>query len=75
MGERIHLEVAPECHGCGVCRQICTRGAITISDVEAKPRAVIEHAKCILCLACVDICPVEAILEPYPPKWRKLSGS
>lgn len=64
------LQVAPECHGCGVCLPACPRGAISMVESKERTRAEIDRAKCDLCLACMDVCPVEAILEPYPPAWR-----
>jgi ferredoxin len=70
MADRVRLEVIAECHGCGVCVAVCPRGAISLSDDPVEPRARIDQDRCDLCRACLDACPVEAILEPYPPVWR-----
>lgn len=67
----IRLEVTPDCHGCGVCVEVCERGAIGMVETEGAVRAEIDQAKCDLCRKCLDVCPVEAILEPYPPVWRE----
>lgn len=67
------LEVTADCHGCGVCVPVCPQGAVAMVEaVEADgaPRAEIDPARCDLCRKCLEVCPVEAILEPYPPSWR-----
>jgi len=69
-GAIVILEVTGECHGCGVCVEACPRGAISMRSVDAQPRAAINPEACDLCRACLEVCPVEAILEPYPPRWR-----
>jgi arylsulfatase A-like enzyme/NAD-dependent dihydropyrimidine dehydrogenase PreA subunit len=68
---RTVLEVGPDCHGCGVCVDVCPREAITMVEAEGRVRARIDTAKCDLCRKCLDACPVEAIGEPYPPAWRE----
>jgi ferredoxin len=35
------------------------------------PRAALDVSLCDLCRICLDVCPVEAIREPYPPPWRE----
>jgi len=48
------------CAGCGVCIQVCPKGAIKIG---ADGKAVIDQKKCIKCVKCKDICPLGAIKE------------
>ncbi len=45
-----------KCVRCGVCRQSCPAGAITITD-----RARMDRAKCIRCYCCHELCPHKAI--------------
>lgn len=45
-----------ECTKCGLCLRNCPRGNITFEDGHA-----IFHSKCILCLRCIYICPINAI--------------
>ena len=50
--------VRPEkCAGCGICVDICPRGAIRIER-----HAVVNPALCTACAACVVECPNEAII-------------
>lgn len=44
------------CIGCGICRQVCPMGNITIADGKA-----IIGDNCATCLACFHWCPQEAI--------------
>ncbi len=46
-----------KCIGCGECEEVCTFGAITISEDKAK----IDLDTCTLCGTCVDTCPEEAL--------------
>ncbi len=65
------LIVTGDCHGCGVCVEVCPKGALSMVDGDVGPRARIDQAKCDLCRKCLDTCPVEAVGLPYPPKWRE----
>jgi NAD-dependent dihydropyrimidine dehydrogenase PreA subunit len=50
--------VDPEsCLGCGLCADVCPRGAVSVDDV-----AVIDAALCIGCAACADECPEHLIV-------------
>jgi ferredoxin len=49
-----------ECVGCGICCNVCPRGAISLGEV-----AKIDNSKCTACLACVDRCPRGAIAIRY----------
>jgi ferredoxin len=52
----LSIEVGEECRGCGVCRDVCIAGAITIEG----NRAVIDHDRCKGCGRCVSVCPTGA---------------
>jgi len=66
------LIVTADCHGCGVCVEVCPRGAIAMVEVDSgAPRARIDQEKCDLCRKCLEACPVTAIGLPYPPPWRE----
>jgi len=70
-----HSEVPPEvisknCIGCGMCREHCAHGAITLverpSEVERPgPEAVkivsIDPKKCVGCAGCIHTCPQGAL--------------
>ncbi len=70
------LIVTADCHGCGVCVPVCGPKAISMrarcqSESDGGPVAEIDAALCDMCRECLDVCPVEAICEPYPPGWRE----
>lgn len=45
-----------ECMKCGLCLRNCPKGNITFENSHA-----VFHSKCILCLRCIYICPINAI--------------
>jgi len=45
-----------KCVGCGICEEVCPRGAIKVGEI-----AIIDEAKCNLCGLCVRECPNQAI--------------
>ena len=47
------------CYGCGGCVSVCSPLALVISNGTAQ----IDQDKCILCLSCIEVCPVSAIKE------------
>ena len=51
-----YYKVGKDCNGCGVCEKICTVKAIVLTDGRPKFRA-----GCQCCVACIDICPQNAI--------------
>jgi len=52
-------EVCAMCTGCGLCARLCPAGAIP----AASPRAT-DHAECLKCLRCRDVCPERAVSFP-----------
>jgi len=54
MGEKLVDETA--CTECGVCRDLCPYGAITLS-----PKPVFDQDRCFGCWACYNHCPTSAI--------------
>lgn len=47
-----------QCSGCGLCRRICSGGAVRQT---AEEKFDIEPGLCLLCLDCIDKCPQRAI--------------
>lgn len=45
-----------ECNKCGLCLRNCPQGNITFEGGHA-----VFHSKCILCLRCIHICPINVI--------------
>lgn len=59
-----------DCTGCGMCAQICGKGAISMSpDEEGFMRPEIDKAKCVECGLCQKLCPVNTPLsgKKYKP--------
>lgn len=50
------------CGGCGYCVEVCPTDAITVTD----DGVTTDSEKCILCMACVAKCPVQARILPPP---------
>lgn len=49
-----------KCVGCGACRQICPKSAITMTaDAEGFLRPNIDGEKCVECGLCQKVCPAE----------------
>ncbi|HIE16108.1 MAG TPA: Fe-S cluster domain-containing protein [Bacteroidales bacterium] len=56
------------CISCGLCDDACKFDAITIKD----NLSYIDFEKCVLCRACVSVCPTNAIWEVnFPPRKPK----
>lgn len=51
-----NISSTKDCDKCGLCLRNCPQGNITFEDGHA-----IFHSKCILCLRCIYICPINAI--------------
>ena len=47
---------APSCIGCGACRDVCRRGALSAGNPF-----YIDHERCDLCFACAEACPSGAL--------------
>ena len=54
----------PSCTACGACAKICPTDAI--ANVDGK--IATDAAICILCMACVHACPLQARILPTPLK-------
>ena len=50
------------CQACKECEKVCPTGAVTINDKNAE----INHALCIRCMCCHEVCRYDAIV-PRPP--------
>ena len=51
------------CTGCGLCRDVCPTGAISVVDGVAR----VEHSLCQECEACLSACPNGALLALQEP--------
>lgn len=56
------LRITEDCIGCGACEYECNTGAIAKTD-EFLGRFVIDSWACNDCARCVDVCPVEVIVD------------
>ncbi len=56
----ITYRIAPEiCNGCALCARTCPQ--LCITGKKKKPHAI-ESSACIRCGACMDVCPVNAVI-------------
>ncbi len=49
-----------KCNGCGICAECCPVGSTYV--YEEKRRQVVNHADCIFCLRCLELCPRDKCL-------------
>ena len=62
----IDIRDKTKCTGCGACRNVCPRDAITmVVDEEGFPYPIVAEAQCIDCGRCVQICPLISPLDRY----------
>jgi formate hydrogenlyase subunit 6/NADH:ubiquinone oxidoreductase subunit I len=58
------VKINPElCMGCGICKHVCTAGAINIKQRpdQSGYDITVWHNSCCLCASCRTYCPVKAI--------------
>jgi len=55
------------CTGCGSCIEVCSTGAIHLTDHEAE----IDETLCIACEACLEACPNGAIILVTEPAYTE----
>lgn len=55
------------CNGCGCCKEVCGKQAITIQDDITVMKALINEEKCISCDACKKVCPTQNIPKKTEP--------
>ncbi|MEM2900615.1 MAG: DUF362 domain-containing protein [Thermoplasmata archaeon] len=53
--------VNSKCVGCGICKENCPNGQISIITIDNKKKAKIIHDNCIKCYCCHELCPHDAI--------------
>ena len=56
--EDCHFAAGDACVSCGQCARVCPVGNITLEGDPPRPR---WHHRCTQCLACLQLCPREAI--------------
>jgi NAD-dependent dihydropyrimidine dehydrogenase PreA subunit len=50
------------CEGAGVCVEVCPMNVYDMVDVEGEQKAqATREEDCIMCMACVNACPTQAI--------------
>jgi electron transport complex protein RnfB len=56
-GAAVRKKCSKGCIGCSLCQKVCPAEAITLEESLAR----INYEKCLLCMKCIDKCPVKAI--------------
>jgi len=59
------------CVGCGLCAEICPRGAISLFWGQAE----IDPRRCNSCRLCLEVCSQGAIVERIPVSEKKLRAT
>ena len=63
-------EIKPTCIKCGICIEVCPKGALSMVDGEVK----VNLDECVLCEKCAVHCPVNAIPKTVPLKMKIKEG-
>ncbi len=67
MEREITLAAKDRCTGCGACKAICPKGAITfLPDEEGFPSPVLDTDNCVRCGQCEKVCPALHLPETQP---------
>jgi MauM/NapG family ferredoxin protein len=78
-GARPEKEFVDLCIGCGQCANVCPNKCITMHGLEAglenlaTPKIVARAKGCVLCMACTQVCPTDALIKLEPTEQGKLS--
>ncbi|MFT5125211.1 MAG: ferredoxin-type protein NapG, partial [Verrucomicrobiales bacterium] len=76
-GAREEVAFLDLCIGCGQCASVCPNKCITMHGLEAgldqlATPSIIARAKgCILCMACTQVCPTDALVKLEPTEEGK----
>jgi ferredoxin-type protein NapF len=52
------------CNGCGICKQVCPKGIIQISESDNRPYLIPSDDPCDLCMKCIEGCETGALKQP-----------
>lgn len=56
--------IVPElCIGCGACVVSCRDGAVNAIELQANGKAYVDQDKCVGCLLCAHVCPVQGAVQ------------
>ena len=78
-GAKPEKEFLDLCIGCGQCANVCPNKCIALHGIEAgidqlaTPKIVARAKGCILCMACTQVCPTDALTKLEPTEEGKLA--